>query len=338
MPEVSTVADDEVVIHAGAEVRTYDGLAPATDHDLDGVDVRTLDRPGGELLCRFATVNDVHFGETECGMIEGSEVGPVLRVADGEPPYPEVMNAAAVAEIAAADPALVVAKGDLTTRGTAEEYERFLAVYGGAFGDRLVHVRGNHDAMAGIAQGLEGIPLTVDLPGVRLAVLDTVTPGTDRGRITPDQLAWLDEAGATAEGDGLPMLVFGHHHCWDPGATVRPKDYFGINPDDSEALLAVVARRRAIKGYFAGHTHRNRVRRFPRVTGDVPFVEVACVKDYPGSWAEYRVYEGGILQIHRRLSTPAALAWSEACRALFAGAYPMYALGRIEDRCFALGA
>ncbi len=338
MPEVSTVADDEVVIHAGAEVRTYDGLAPGTDHDLDGVDVRTLDRPGGELLCRFATVNDVHFGETECGMIDGSDVGPVLRVADGEPPYPEVMNAAAVAEITAVDPAVVVAKGDLTTRGTAEEYERFLAVYGGAFGDRLVHVRGNHDAMAGIEQGLEGIPLTVDLPGVRLAVLDTVTPGTDRGRITPDQLAWLDEAGAAAEGDGLPMLVFGHHHCWDPGASVRPKDYFGINPDDSEALLAVVARRRAIKGYFAGHTHRNRVRRFPRVTGDVPFVEVACVKDYPGSWAEYRVYEDGILQIHRRLSTPAALAWSESCRALFAGAYPMYALGRIEDRCFALGA
>jgi Icc protein len=338
MPEVSTVADDEVVIHAGAEVRTYDGLAPGTDHDLDGVDVRTLDRPGGELLCRFATVNDLHFGETECGMIDGSDVGPVLRVADGEPPYPEVMNAAAVAEIAAVDPAVVVAKGDLTTQGTAEEYERFLVVYGGAFGDRLVHVRGNHDAMAGIAQGLEGIPRTVDLPGVRLAVLDTVTPGTDGGRISPDQLAWLDEAGAAAEGDGLPMLVFGHHHCWDPGATVRPKDYFGINPDDSEALLAVVARRRAIKGYFAGHTHRNRVRRFPQVTGDVPFVEVACVKDYPGSWAEYRVYEGGILQIHRRLSTPAALAWSEACRALFAGAYPMYALGRIEDRCFALGA
>ena len=47
------------------------------------------------------------------------------------------------------------------------------------------------------------------------------------------------------------------------------------------------------------------------MTGDVPFVEVACVKDYPGSWAEYRVFEGGVLQVHRRLSSPAALAWSE---------------------------
>ena len=52
-------------------------------------------------------------------------------------------------------------------------------------------------------------------------------------------------------------------------------------------LVAVAARRRAIVGYFAGHTHRNRVRRISS-TGDRPWVEVACVKDYPGTWAEYR--------------------------------------------------
>ena len=31
------------------------------------------------------------------------------------------------------------------------------------------------------------------------------------------------------------------------------------------------------------------------------------MKDYPGAWAEYRVFEGGILQVHRRISTPEAL-------------------------------
>ena len=39
---------------------------------------------------------------------------------------------------------------------------------------------------------------------------------------------------------------------------------------------------------------------------DVPFVEVACVKDYPGAWAEYRVYEGGYTQVVRRVAAPAA--------------------------------
>ena len=51
-------------------------------------------------------------------------------------------------------------------------------------------------------------------------------------------------------------------------------------------------------------------------------------------WAKYRVFEGGILQVHRRLSSSEALAWSEKCRGLFWGMYPGYGLGRLEDRCF----
>jgi 3',5'-cyclic-AMP phosphodiesterase len=334
MAELTTVAPDEAVVHDGVEVRRHTGLAPDTEYERDGFAFRTLPAPG-ERLATFATVNDVHFGETECGIFEGSDVGDVLSVAPDEEPYPEVMNATAVAEITAMDPVAVIAKGDLTTSGTKDEYERFLAVYRGAFGDRLHHVRGNHDAMAGLTQGVDGIPLRIDLPGVRLAVIDTVIPGSDRGRIPADQLAWLDDVAVGAARDGVPLLVFGHHHCWNPAASVRPADYFGINPDDSEALIDLAVRRRATRGYFAGHTHRNRVRRFAP-TGDVPFVEVACVKDYPGSWAEYRVYEGGVLQVHRRLSSPGALAWSERCRAMFGGAYPEYALGSIDDRCFTL--
>ena len=60
------------------------------------------------------------------------------------------------------------------------------------------------------------------------------------------------------------------------------------------------------------------------------------MKDYPGSWAEYRVFEGGMLQIHRRISAPDALAWTEQTRQMFAGTYADYALGSIDDRCFAV--
>ena len=85
--EVTTVGPDLVVIHVGTEVRRYDGLAPDTTHDLDGVEVRTLRHPGGELLSRFATVNDVHFGEERCGVVEGHEdtIGPILEAAPGQP-------------------------------------------------------------------------------------------------------------------------------------------------------------------------------------------------------------------------------------------------------------
>ena len=89
------------------------------------------------------------------------------------------------------------------------------------------------------------------------------------------------------------------------------------------------------QGAAAGHTHRNRVRRFP-ATGDRPWIEVACVKDYPGTWAEYRVFDGGVLQVHRRISTPEALDWTEKTRHMFAGMYADYAFGALDERCFAM--
>jgi 3',5'-cyclic AMP phosphodiesterase CpdA len=331
MVEVTTVADDEVVMFDGPKCTRYDDLTPDTEHELDGVSVRTLPRPGGELLCRFATVNDVHFGETECGVMEGFELGPVFAADEGADPYPEVMNRGAIAEMLTIDPAVVLVKGDLTDRGTKEEYDAFLAAYGSAFGERLQHIRGNHDAYEG-EPFADNAPLVVDLPGVRLAAIDTVIPRHHTGQVTAEQIEWLDAVGADSD---RPVLVFGHHHVWSPESRSREAGYFGINPDDSDRLVEVIARQPTLRGYFAGHTHRNRVRRFAATPG-VPWVEVACVKDFPGAWAEYRVYEEGILQIHRRISTPEALEWTEKTRGMFGGLYPDYAFGRLEDRCFSI--
>jgi predicted phosphodiesterase len=326
--ELTSLADDEAVFYEGDTKIVHDGLTPDTDYEREGVPFRTLPRPG-ERLATVATVNDVHFGETEAGVIEGLDIGPILSAEPGEPPYPETMNRAAVAEITALQPDAVVAKGDLTTHGTREEYEMFLAVYGPAFDGRLHHVRGNHDGYFGETFAADA-PVEVTLPGVTLAVLDTVIPRKATGQMSTDQLEWLDELGSRAD---RPVLVFGHHHVWNPASNQRLGNYFGINPDDSEALIAVVARRPRLVGYFAGHTHRNRVRRFP-ATGSCPFVEVACVKDFPGSWAEYRVFDGGILQVHRRISSPEALHWTERTRAMFGGLYPQYAFGALEERNF----
>ena len=91
-----------------------------------------------------------------------------------------------------------------------------------------------------------------------------------------------------------------------------------------------MARQRSILGYAAGHTHRHRVR---RVAGGIPTIEVGCVKDFPGTWAEYRVYEGGVMQVVHRISSPDALRWSERCRHLYSDFgvdYEAYALGTLE--------
>jgi 3',5'-cyclic AMP phosphodiesterase CpdA len=327
--ELTTVADDEAVVHDGSEVRVYDGLEPDTVYEYDGFVFRTLPRPAGELLCTFGTVNDVHFGEVECGLIDGMETGPVFGVADGDEPYPITMNRGAIHEMEQRDLAAVVVKGDLTSNGTDDEYREFLEYYEGAFGERLFHVRGNHDAYHGATFAADA-PFVVGLPGVTLAVIDTSIPGHATGQVTGETLRVLHDLAAEAED---PILVLGHHHVWSPESNVRQEGYFGINPDDSERLIEVVAARHGILGYFAGHTHRNRVRRFG-LTGDTPWVEVACVKDFPGAWAEYRVYEGGILQVMRRISTPDALVWTDRTRAMYDGAYFGYAFGELHDRCF----
>lgn len=330
--DLTTVADDFVVVHDGLTVHAAGGLEPDTEYTVAGLAVRTLARPPGELLCRFATVNDLHFGEVECGVLDEIDAGPILRAAPGDPPYPTMMNQAAAAEIARIDPVVVIAKGDLTDSGADAQIQDYLNCYREPFGDKLRHVRGNHDAYVGstFAAGNQWF----DLPGVRCVVIDTVRPGRVNGTITEDTLAWLDDALDVDE----QVLLFGHHQVWNSASHFRTDRFDGLLPAASEALAERVGRHPNVLAYFAGHTHRNVVVRLPE-SGDVPYVEVACVKDFPGTWAEYRVYEGGVIQIHHRISSPEALVWSEKCRSLYSGIgldYSTWASGQLSDRCFTL--
>ena len=334
--EVTTVGPQHVARVTGLEPDTelaleVEGAAPGR---FLPPRVRTLARPPGRLLATVATANDTHLGERRAGLTGDpatDAIGPILGSAPGDPPYPETMNRAVVEEMRVLDPDAVVVKGDLTAVGAEAEYAAFLAVYGG-LGERMHHVRGNHDALLDPTLAVEDTPYAIDLPGVTLAVLDTTIPGTDVGRLPADQVQWLDDLAAERTG---PVLVFGHHHCWNVEAPSVPAGpYFGIQPDDSRALVGVFARHDHLVGYFAGHTHANRVRRFA-VARRVPFAEVACTKDYPGAWAEYRIYDGGYTQVMRRVVEPAAFAWAERCRSMIQGIYGELVLGGLEHRCFA---
>jgi len=327
--ELTTVTDTEAVLHDGSRVVRVDGLRPNREHTVEGVTFRTLARPIGQLLARVATVSDVHIGETECGHYEGVNLGPALRAEPGEPPYPETMARGAASEIAAAHCDVIVAKGDLTGRGAVAELATFLDIFERPFGDRLHWTNGNHDVckVSELPQGDRPATELVKVAGARLALLDTSVAGETGGRVTDAQLAWLDDLGADSA-DATPVLVFAHHPVFDHAAFTAP-----LAGADSDRLVEVFARRPALVGYFAGHSHRNLVRRLPQ-TGDVPWAEIGATKDYPGVWAEYRIYEGGVLQIVHRISTPEALSWTERTRSMFGGLYPSYSFGTLADRCF----
>lgn len=324
--ELTTVAPDEVVVHDGPTVHRHLGLEPATDYDFDGLSVMTLPEPKGELLGTFATVNDVHFGETTAGLIDGAGEG--FSVPPGTTPYPTLMNTDAVAEMAELDPLAVLVKGDLTTDGSAEQLAEFEATFRPTFGDRLHFIRGNHESYHHVNVG----PAyeRVELPGVLAIMVDTSRDGHPNGDLAASLLERLEDEAADSD---VPVLIFGHHHIWLPEEDTRDDGFFGIMPGASEALQRAIARHPNIRGYFAGHTHRNR-RRFVAATGDVPYVEVSSTKDFPGGWAEYRIHEGTLVQVFRRVSTPRALAWTDRTRGMFGGIYPAYSFGELGDRCF----
>ena len=329
--EITTVADDLVVLHDDLQVTRHAGLEPDTDYTFNGVTARTLPRPSGALLCRFATVNDVHFGETEAGKIDDHTEGPIRRAKPGDDPYPEVMNRAAAAEIATIDPIAVVVKGDLSQDGADQEWAAFESCYRAPFGDRLHVVRGNHESYR--YQSEYSGDSWIELPGIAVALLDTAIPGQTTGQITPAQIEWLDDMIASTI---TPVVVMGHHQQWVVGESQNRKDdYFGLHPDGSDSLDELAVRRQSIVAYTSGHTHRHRVRAMTQ--SKIPSIEVGCTKDFPGTWAEYRVFEGGLMQVVHRISSPAALSWSESCRGLyrdFGIDYEKYALGTLPERCF----
>ncbi len=330
--ELTTVADDLAVFHQGIDTYRYDGLSPDSAIELHGITVRTLARPPGELLARFATVNDVHFGETECGVIDQRTDGPIVRREPGEPPYPDVMNRAAAAEIASIGPDAVVVKGDLSADGRDDEWAAFEACWREPFGDRLHVVRGNHDAYHG--QHRYAGDRWIELPGLMVGLLDTTIPTQTTGTLRAAQLAEIDDRLAVSTGR---VLLMGHHQQWVPTSpsSNRSDDYFGLHPDASDALDDLCLRHNEVIGYAAGHTHRHRVRTMMR--SGIPSIEIGCVKDFPGTWAEYRVYEGGVMQVVHRISSPDALSWSDRCRVIYSDFgidYQTYALGTLADRCF----
>src|SRR5690242_18847928 len=76
---VTRVGDHAVVTSGPYHVARVTGLEPEATYSLgvEGADstsllpgnVTTLARPSGALLSTVATMNDVHFGETECGLL-----------------------------------------------------------------------------------------------------------------------------------------------------------------------------------------------------------------------------------------------------------------------------
>jgi predicted phosphodiesterase len=321
---------------------TFEGLAPATTYELTvtgpGLPRRlvqrfsTLAAPPGALLHRFATINDLHIGERRFGMT--SSIEDVFPLPKGWETYSLRCARAALDEALAWGAQAVVVKGDLTRDGEPVEFREA----GQLLASLPVPVEvtlGNHEfhdkrtepwpllAESGIEVGRE--PWARDLPGIRVILGHTWRRDSRWGRMEARQRRQIAELAAAAPGAAFVAL---HHH---PQRWRVPNQYPpGIPGPAARALLDALTEANPATIVTSGHTHRHRLHRH----GSLLAAEVGSTKDYPGTWAGYAVYEGGIRQTVRRVAATEAISWTEGTFWAMGGLWGRWSPGRLEDRCF----
>jgi Icc protein len=295
--------------------------------------VTTLRPPPGRLLARFATISDLHVGERRFGV--AYHLYDVHPPSAGSAPYPERAAAAALDEAAAWGATTVVVKGDLSAGGQPPQLRRVAAILADCPLDPLVQL-GNHDVVAPLDVGAvlaplpvaeRGVPVVVDLPGVRLVLGDTPSPDDRWGHLDDRQIERLAAAAAGAPG---PVALCLHHppERWPVPTSYPP----GLVHSDSRRLLRALSEANPATVILAGHTHRNRTYRM----SGLPVAEVGSTKDYPGGWAGYAVHEGGIRQVVRRTAAPEVIRWTETTRRALGGVWGRWSPGTLADRCWTL--
>jgi Icc-related predicted phosphoesterase len=295
--------------------------------------IRTLDEGPGRLLWKFATVGDCHIGQYRLGL-RGRLRDP-RPLPEGLLPYPERSLIAAIGEAEAWGARTLVAKGDLTEEATFKEARRLVEILGEA--EIPVHaVLGNHDvrgkcdvaaALSEAGFDASASPRAVDLPGIRIVLGHSPVKGSHAGRLDTAHLDALERL--TADTDSPVAVILHHPPSPLPVQTVYPP---GIEWRDSVELTRRLRRANPSVLVLSGHTHRNR--RY-QVRG-IDVTEVGSTKDYPGQWAGYSVYEGGIRQVVRRVSRPDVVAWTDMTGRVLAGVWGRWSPGRMADRCWTI--
>ena len=329
------------VTRPGPGAATLEHLTPATSLELTVrvpghgpraqrvARFRTLAPPPGELLSRFATVNDLHLGESHFGLL-GRMREP--RGAHDEA-YPARCARAALTEALAWGAETIVAKGDLTWSGRPSQWKQVGALLR-SVPVPVLALFGNHDvgkwavdpraALAAEGITVPAEPYHHDLAGVRLTMAHTPVRLQSGGRVLRGQREAVAELVRSAPG---PAFLAMHHYPqrfrW---ALMYPP---GIPGGQAQPLLDAVARANPATFVSCGHSHRHRAHRH----GPLVVTEIGATMHYPGTWAGYAVHEGGIRQVVRRVAEPDAMEWTERSRRALLGLWGLWSPGRRSQRC-----
>jgi 3',5'-cyclic-AMP phosphodiesterase len=289
--------------------------------------VHTLVAPPGRELCRFAAINDLHIGATEFGPVRA------LREVDHRDPHAVRCARAAIDEAVAWGAQALVVKGDLTQEGRPNEWATVALLLAGA-GVPVFAIEGNHETkrsavdgravMASFGLELSVRPTAFDLPGARIVGLPTSPWHGDPGWVTRQAAEEVSELIAA-----VPAAVVALHHY--PQRFLLPTLYPpGIPGPIARRALDAWASANPNTLVVAGHTHRHRRRDYHGLV----IAESGSTKDFPGTWTGYVVYDGGIMQVTRRVLSPDAIAWTEQGRRVLGGLWGVWSPGLRSHRCY----
>ena len=208
-----------------------------------------------------------------------------------------------IADINALDPApdVIIHTGDVVHNGRPDEYAQAAAVLAKANTPTYVMV-GNKDnrenlqaefSSAGyLALGSDFVTYSIEDFPVRLIVLDTLNPGSNKGDFCEDRAARLIEL-IDAE-ITKPIAIFAHHPPFMVPEGPEPL-HFETTKIMHRFRRALQHSRRVI-GVYCGHVHRG----VPGFVEDIPVMVMPCIAtalrkgDYPPDMTTRPVYH-----IHR---------------------------------------
>lgn len=153
------------------------------------------------------------------------------------------------------DANLVVITGDLTDRGTEEEYRHLRQILK-SLGVPAILLLGNHDDREVFKRVFPEQPLdnegfvqsTFELDDTLLVFLDS-KDDKGSGRICEERLEFLNRALSNSEAD--TVMVFLHH----PALSVGVRHFETMELDDSAQFLEVLQRDGRCTHLFCGHVH-----------------------------------------------------------------------------------
>ena len=152
-----------------------------------------------------------------------------------------------------ADADLVVFSGDLTDNADPSAYAAMAERLSSLAAPYALMV-GNHDDRTSLAAAFPDIKMeggfiqsTIDLPGGRVVLADTLEPGRVEGRLCAARLAWLD----AAIGGASDVLLFLHH----PPVAIGIPSLDDSRLADAHGLRPILQRHCNVRHIFAGHVH-----------------------------------------------------------------------------------